>query len=191
MREPPSNLTLSCTRSFSSHTSLIVRFRRGLELASIGRIGDVIMLEQLRERKGEAIRENLLSPHFSEFEGVERWLGWNSPYPEPPCPSRSTAPPAKRVQSMISPLGADQQTASAASSSPLHEGEGRSWGLLGGGASGTTGGFIVGVEFVLVEATEAAERRLFSALAKPSSPPFESDMDPTERRSLKWIRKHR
>ena len=66
------------------------------------------------------------------------------------------------------------------SSSPLDEGEGRSLSLLGGGGSRATGGFDVGIEFTLVEATEAAERRLFSAVAKTSSVPFELDADPTE-----------
>ena len=32
----------------------------------------------------------------------------------------------------------------------------------------------------MLEATEAAERRLLSAVAKTSSPPLESDADPTE-----------
>ena len=32
----------------------------------------------------------------------------------------------------------------------------------------------------MLEATEAAERRLLSAVVKTSSPPFESDVDPTE-----------
>ena len=51
--------------------------------------------------------------------------------------------------------------------------------MLGGGARSPTGGFVTGVEFVL-EATEAAKRRLLSAMAKTSSPPFKSDADPTE-----------
>jgi hypothetical protein len=66
------------------------------------------------------------------------------------------------------------------SSSPLDEGEGRSLSLLGGGASRATGGFVVEIEFVLVEATEAAERSPFSAVTKTSSLPFESDVDATE-----------
>jgi len=66
------------------------------------------------------------------------------------------------------------------SSSPLDEGEGRSLRLLGGGAMRATGGWVAGTEFVLVEATEAAERRLFSAVAKTSSFPFGLDVDPTE-----------
>ena len=66
------------------------------------------------------------------------------------------------------------------SSSPLDEGEGRSLALLCGGASRATEGCVVGNGFVLVEAAEAAERRLFSAVAKASSVPFELDVDPTE-----------
>ena len=64
-----------------------------------------------------------------------------------------------------------------ASSSPLDEGEGRSFSLLGGGASRATGGFIVGIGFALVEAAEAAERRLLSAAAKASSVTFELDVE--------------
>jgi len=66
------------------------------------------------------------------------------------------------------------------SSSPLDEGEGRSLSLLGGGGSRTTEGFVVGIEVVLVEAVEAAERRDFRAVAKASSLPFGSDVGPTE-----------
>ena len=49
-----------------------------------------------------------------------------------------------------------------------------------GGAGKAAGGFTTGVEFVLVEATEATKRRLFSAVAKAFSAPFESGTDPTE-----------
>ena len=52
--------------------------------------------------------------------------------------------------------------------------------LSGGGASRATGGFVAGIGLVLVEAAEAAERRLFRAVAKASSVPFELDIDPTE-----------
>lgn len=65
------------------------------------------------------------------------------------------------------------------SSSPLDEGEGRSLGLVGGGASRATG-FLAGIGFAFVEAEEAADRRLLSAVAKASSLPFESGVDPTE-----------
>jgi hypothetical protein len=66
------------------------------------------------------------------------------------------------------------------SSSPLDEGEGRSFCLLGGGASRATGGVVAVIGLVLVEAVEAAERRLFNAVANASSVPFELDVDPTE-----------
>lgn len=66
------------------------------------------------------------------------------------------------------------------SSSPLDEGEGRSFSLSGGGASSATGRFVGGTGFALVEAAEAAERRLFSAVAKASSASFELGVDPTE-----------
>ena len=66
------------------------------------------------------------------------------------------------------------------SSSPLDEGEVRSLSLLGGGASRAAGGFVVGIELVLVEAVEAAERRVFSAVVNASSFPFGSDVDPSE-----------
>jgi hypothetical protein len=68
----------------------------------------------------------------------------------------------------------------AVSSSPLDEGEGRSLTLLGGGASRATGECVEGERFAFVEATEAAERRLFSAVAKVSGVLFEFDADPTE-----------
>lgn len=66
------------------------------------------------------------------------------------------------------------------SSSPLDEGEGRSFSLLGGGAIRATGGFVVGIGFALVEAAEAAERRLLNATAKTSSVPFGLDVEPAE-----------
>ena len=52
--------------------------------------------------------------------------------------------------------------------------------MLGGAVSRATGGFGMGVEFVLVEAAEAADKRLFSAIAKTSSLPFGLDVDPAE-----------
>lgn len=45
--------------------------------------------------------------------------------------------------------------------------------MLGGGASRTAGEFVEEIELALVEAAEAAEMRVFSAVAKASSVPFE------------------
>ena len=63
------------------------------------------------------------------------------------------------------------------SSPPLDEGEEMS---LEGGASRVTEVFVGGIEFVLVEAVEAAERRRFSAVVKAPSVPFELDACPPE-----------
>ena len=141
------------------------------------------MLERPRGREGEVTGERIFSSShfFSNFEGVECSFGWTFSL------SRTALPFSVRRTSGETHAVDDESSGDEpadgfgvfVSSSPLDEGEGRSLSLLGGGARSPTGGFATGVEFVL-EATEAAERRLLSAVAKTSSPPFESDADPTE-----------
>ena len=141
------------------------------------------MFERPKGREGEVTGERIFSSShfFSDFEGVECSFGWTFSL------SRTALPFSIRCTSGETHAVDDESSGDEpadgfgvfVSSSPLDEGEGRSLSLLGGGASKATGGFTTGVEFVL-EATEAAERRLLSAVAKTSSPPFDSDADPTE-----------
>ena len=140
------------------------------------------MFERPRGRDGEVTGETTFSlSRFSDFEGVECSEGWRFSLSRPALPfsTRRTSGEAHAVDdesSGVSPEGFGVFT----SSSPLDEGEGRSLSLFGGGGSRAAGVLIVGTEFELVEAAEAAERRLFSAVAKTSSLAFGSGIDPIE-----------
>ena len=167
--EPPSSLTLSRARPFPPPTPLIARFRRGLELPSIGRMGDVIVFEWPTGREGEVTGERTFSSShfFSDFEGVECSLGWTFSLSRTALPF-SIRRTSSETHAVDDESSGDEPTDGFdvfVSSSPLDEGEGRLLSLLGGGASKATSGFTTGVEFVL-EATDAAERRLLSAVAK-------------------------
>lgn len=182
--EPLNNLTLSRTRSFTSPTSLIVRFRLELELTSIGCTGDVTVLERPRGREGEVVGDRTfsLSDFRPDFEGVECSLGWTfslsgATFPFSMCRTSGEANAWDDESSGVEPA---EGLGVIVSSSPLDEGEGRSFNLLSGGASRATRGFVAEIGLMFVEAAEAAERRLFSAVAKVSSVPFELDIDPTE-----------
>lgn len=165
-----------------SPTSLIVRFRRELELTSIGRIGDVIVLERPRGREGEVTGDKPSSPSrfFSDFDGVRCSTGCTfslsgDPLPFPP---RRTSGEAHAVDDESS--GVETVVGfEVVLSSSLDTGEEGSLPLLGGRASRDAGEFVGGFEFVPAEA-EAAERRPFSAVAKASSVPFELYADPAE-----------
>ena len=141
--EPLSSLTLSRARPFSSPTSLIVRFRRGLELTSIGRMGDVIVLERPRGREGEITGERVFwsSHFFSDFEGVECLFWWTFSLPRTALPFsiRRTSGETHAVDDEYSGDKPADGFGVFVSSSPLDEGEGRSLGLLGGGARSPTG----------------------------------------------------
>ena len=142
------------------------------------------MLERPRGREGEVTGEGTFSPSqpFSDFEGVECSFGqtFSLSRTDLPFSTRRTSGEAHAVDDESSGVEPAECFGVFVSSSPLDEGEGRSLCLLVGGASRATGGFVVGIEVALVEATEAAERRVFKAVAKLSSPPFGSDVDPTE-----------
>ena len=140
------------------------------------------MFERPRGREGEVTGERIFwSSHFFSDFGVEYSFGWTFSL------SGTTLPPSIRRTSGETHAVDDESSGDEptdgfgvfVSSSPLDEGEGRSLSLPGGGAGSATGRFTTGVEFAL-EAIDAAERRLLSAVAKTPSPPFESDVDPTE-----------
>lgn len=97
-----------------------------------------------------------------------------------PLSTRRTSGEAHAVEDESSGVELAEGFGLTKSSSPLDEGEGRSLTLLGGGASRAAGWFVGGIKLVLVEATEAAEMRLFSAVAKVSSVPFKLGVDPLE-----------
>jgi hypothetical protein len=140
-------------------------------------VGDTIVLERPRGREGEVTGERAFpsSRFFSDFEGVECSTGWTFSLSiiALPFSIRDTSGEAYAVDDESSGVEPAEGFDGFVSSSPLDEGEETS---LGGGASKATGGLVVEIELVVVEAAEAAERRLFSAVAKTSSVPLELDV---------------
>lgn len=142
------------------------------------------MLERPRGREGEVTGDNASSSprFFSDFDGVQCSTGrtFSLSGDALPFSPRRTSGEAHAVDDESSGVETVAGFQEMLSSSPLDKGEEGSLPLLGGGASRVASGFVGGFEFVPTEAAEAAERRLFSAVAKASSVPFELCVDPAE-----------